>query len=75
MSDRTGRRRAGLLIPLFSCPSSESWGIGDIGDVEPVTAWLASAGQRVLKLGALFFKRSRAHDRGQQVQNDYCVRV
>ena len=46
----TGRRRAGLLIPLFSCPSTASWGIGDIGDVEPVTAWLAAAGQRVLQL-------------------------
>jgi 4-alpha-glucanotransferase len=49
MSALTGRRRAGLLIPLFSCPSTDSWGIGDIGDVEPVTAWLASAGQRVLQ--------------------------
>jgi 4-alpha-glucanotransferase len=45
-----GRRRSGLLIPLFSCPSSTSWGIGDIGDIRPVTAWLASAGQRVLQL-------------------------
>ena len=46
----TGRRRAGLLIPLFSCPSSDSWGIGDIGDVEPITAWLADAGIGVLQL-------------------------
>jgi 4-alpha-glucanotransferase len=37
-------------MPLFSCPSTASWGIGDIGDVEPVTAWLAAAGQRVLQL-------------------------
>jgi 4-alpha-glucanotransferase len=44
------RRRAGLLIPLFSFPSSSSWGIGDIGDIEPMTAWLAAAGQRVLQL-------------------------
>lgn len=43
-------RRAGLLIPLFSCPSTASWGIGDIGDLVPVAAWLASAGQRVLQL-------------------------
>jgi 4-alpha-glucanotransferase len=50
MSALTGRRRAGLLIPLFSCPSTASWGIGDIGDVEPVTAWLASAGQSVFQL-------------------------
>jgi len=50
MSFPTGRRRAGLLMPLFSCPSSASWGIGDIGDIEPVTAWLAGAGQRILQL-------------------------
>src|SRR4051812_931779 len=50
MSVLAGRRRAGLLIPLFSCPSSSSWGIGDIGDLAPMSAWLASAGQRVLQL-------------------------
>ncbi len=45
-----GRRRAGLLIPLFACPSSTSWGIGDIGDLPVITAWLAGAGQAVLQL-------------------------
>src|SRR5919197_4713034 len=45
-----GRRRCGLLIPLFACPSSASWGIGDIGDIETITAWLFNAGQRVLQL-------------------------
>jgi 4-alpha-glucanotransferase len=44
------RRRSGLLIPLFSCASSASWGIGDIGDIAPIAAWLCSAGQRVLQL-------------------------
>ena len=44
------RRQAGLLIPLFSCPSSTSWGIGDIGDLVPLTAWLSGAGQRILQL-------------------------
>lgn len=48
MSD--ARRRAGLLIPLFSCPSIGSWGIGDIGDVAAIARWLASAGLRVLQL-------------------------
>ena len=43
-------RRSGLLIPLFSCPSTASWGIGEIGDIEPLTRWLAAAGQRVLQL-------------------------
>ena len=39
-----------MLIPLFACPSSSSWGIGEIGDIEPVAKWLAAAGQRVLQL-------------------------
>lgn len=50
MSARAGRRRVGLLIPLFACPTSTSWGIGDIGDLQPLSAWLAAAGQRVLQL-------------------------
>ena len=51
MSDTaTRRRRSGLVIPLFSCPSTASWGIGEITDVAPVTAWLAGAGQCVWQL-------------------------
>ena len=50
MNGRSGRRRAGLLIPLFAAPSSASWGIGDIGDITALTMWLAEAGQRVLQL-------------------------
>jgi 4-alpha-glucanotransferase len=50
MSVPTGHRRVGLLIPLFSCPSTASWGIGDIGDIEPLSGWLAGAGQSVLQL-------------------------
>jgi 4-alpha-glucanotransferase len=46
----TSHRRSGLLIPLFSCPSSASWGIGEITDVVRVAAWLAGAGQRVWQL-------------------------
>jgi 4-alpha-glucanotransferase len=45
-----GSRRAGLLVPLFSMPSSRSWGIGEIGDIAVLTSWMASAGQRVLQL-------------------------
>ena len=41
-------RRAGTLVPLFSMPSARSWGIGEISDLERMTAWLASAGQRLL---------------------------
>jgi 4-alpha-glucanotransferase len=43
-------RRAGILVPLFSFPSSGSWGIGEIGDIEPMARWLRSAGQRLLQL-------------------------
>jgi 4-alpha-glucanotransferase len=50
MSALAGHRRAGLLIPLFAFPSSTSWGIGDIGDLAPMTTWLSAAGQRVLQL-------------------------
>src|SRR3954463_5690460 len=47
---RAGRRRVGLLIPLFACPSSQSWGIGEIGDLPTMASWLAAAGQHVLQL-------------------------
>jgi len=50
MNDTNHRRRSGVLIPLFACPSSISWGIGGIGDIQSVAKWLASAGQRVLQL-------------------------
>lgn len=46
MSSRT----AGVLIPLFSMPSSASWGIGEIGDVAHVARWLGAAGLRALQL-------------------------
>jgi 4-alpha-glucanotransferase len=43
-------RRAGVLVPLFSFPSSDSWGIGEIADVMPMAAWLSGAGHKVLQL-------------------------
>jgi 4-alpha-glucanotransferase len=43
-------RRSGVLVPLFSIPSSRSWGIGEIGDIAPTARWLESAGQRLLQL-------------------------
>ena len=46
----TGSRRSGLLVPLFSMPSSRSWGIGDIGDIAAMTNWLRTAGIRLLQL-------------------------
>src|SRR5947207_1433477 len=43
-------RRAGTLIPLFSIPSSRSWGIGEIGDIAAIARWLDAAGIRILQL-------------------------
>jgi 4-alpha-glucanotransferase len=50
MTTRSSARRSGILIPLFSLPSSRSWGIGEIGDIEAIARWLRHAGQRVLQL-------------------------
>jgi 4-alpha-glucanotransferase len=38
------------LIPLFSVPSSRSWGIGEIGDIAPTVRWLEAAGVKILQL-------------------------
>ena len=43
-------RRAGVLLPLFSMPSSRSWGIGEIGDLPVIARWLSDAGVRLLQL-------------------------
>jgi 4-alpha-glucanotransferase len=43
-------RRSGILVPLFSIPSSRSWGIGEIADITHLATWLEAAGQRVLQL-------------------------
>src|SRR5512132_999644 len=51
MPDRyaTGRH-AGILVPLFSIPSTTSWGIGDITDLGRFAAWLRDAGQDFVQL-------------------------
>jgi 4-alpha-glucanotransferase len=43
-------RRAGLIVPLFTCPSSRSWGIGEIPDLVPMAAWLRGAGMQAWQL-------------------------
>ena len=43
--DVTGRRRAGLLIPLFSCPSTDQLGHRRHRRPRAVASWLAAAGQ------------------------------
>src|SRR5688500_14262178 len=47
---RPASRRAGILVPLFSIPSSRSWGIGEIPDIERMARWLEGAGQSLLQL-------------------------
>ena len=37
-------RHAGVMVPLFSIPSRESWGIGEIPDLASLSRWLDSAG-------------------------------
>jgi 4-alpha-glucanotransferase len=46
---RSGRH-AGILLPLFSCPSRRSWGIGEIGDLPAVARWLREAGLDMLQM-------------------------
>jgi 4-alpha-glucanotransferase len=54
MGDATARphprRRAGIIVPLFSIPSRASWGIGEIGDLPRLARWLESAGLDVVQL-------------------------
>jgi 4-alpha-glucanotransferase len=37
-------RHAGVLVPLFSIPSRQSWGIGEIPDLVQLSRWLDDAG-------------------------------
>lgn len=43
-------RRGGALVPLFSIPSSRSWGIGEIADLPAFAAWAKQAGLSVVQL-------------------------
>lgn len=43
-------RHAGILVPLFSIPSSSSWGIGEIPDLAKLARWLREAGQDFVQL-------------------------
>jgi 4-alpha-glucanotransferase len=43
-------RHAGLLVPLFSMPSTSSWGVGDIADIPVMAAWLRECGLDMLQL-------------------------
>src|SRR5262245_57240729 len=43
-------RHAGLLVPLFSIPSRQSWGIGEIPDLVALSRWLSAAGLDFVQL-------------------------
>lgn len=43
-------RFAGVLVPLFSIPSSTSWGIGEIPDLPKFARWLERAGLDFVQL-------------------------
>lgn len=38
------------MVPLFSLRSSQSWGIGEIADIQHMAAWLRSAGLDMLQI-------------------------
>ncbi|HJR59712.1 MAG TPA: 4-alpha-glucanotransferase [Vicinamibacterales bacterium] len=50
MADTVHGRRAGALVPLFSIPSSRSWGIGEIADLPIFAEWAQAAGLSVVQL-------------------------
>lgn len=43
-------RSAGLVVPLFSLRSARGWGIGEIGDLPAIGAWMRASGLRALQL-------------------------
>ncbi|MBA3270540.1 MAG: 4-alpha-glucanotransferase [Acidobacteria bacterium] len=44
------RRRSGILVPLFSVPSTRSWGVGEFQDLPMFARWSASAGQSFVQI-------------------------
>ena len=44
------RRRAGVVIPLFSIRSPSQWGLGEIADIPKFADWASQAGFSVLQL-------------------------
>jgi len=43
-------RHAGLLVPLFSIPSTDSWGIGELSDLPRLGRWAEDAGFSFVQL-------------------------
>lgn len=53
-------RSAGVLVPLFSIPTSTSWGIGEIGDLVSFAGWLKTAGLSIIQVLPLNEMAARA---------------
>lgn len=47
---RLERRRAGVLIPLFSIRTGTGWGLGEIPDLVSMARWSSAAGIRVVQM-------------------------
>ncbi len=43
-------RRSGVMVPLFSLTSRQSWGIGEFSDLPRFAKWLVSAGQSFVQI-------------------------
>ena len=50
MSERHRSRRAGVLVPLFSIPTADSWGIGEIADLPAFASWVRRSGLSAVQL-------------------------
>lgn len=48
--DRHDQKLAGTAVPVFSLRSEGSFGVGDFGDLQLMTDWVACTGQRVLQV-------------------------
>jgi 4-alpha-glucanotransferase len=46
----TPRRKAGVVLPLFSIRTRRDWGIGQITDLGACAAWVRRAGQSLLQI-------------------------
>jgi 4-alpha-glucanotransferase len=44
------KRKAGVVLPLFSIRTRRDWGIGQISDLPICAAWVRRAGQRLLQI-------------------------
>ena len=43
-------RRSGVVVPLFSLASSQSWGLGEFGNLPQFARWLMEAGQSIIQI-------------------------